>query len=94
MTNNQTGAYGNLVARAWSDPAFTAQLLADPITALNAMNASMPSGVRVKVVENTEDLVHIVLPPHPADVDLISDESLEKVNGGAWKPTILTQCGC
>jgi hypothetical protein len=92
MTNSQTEAYGNLVARAWSDPQFKAQLLADPITALNAMNAPIPFGVRVKVVENTEDIVHLVLPPRPADAGLLSDEALERVAGGSTIPTFHTGC--
>jgi hypothetical protein len=77
MTNSQTEAYGKMVARAWSGP----QLLADPIAALATVAAPVPPGLRIKVVENTEDLVHLVLRPPPADA-VLSDEALERAVGG------------
>jgi hypothetical protein len=83
----------NLVARAWSDPAFKAQLLADPSATLAAVGSPVPSGIRVKVVENTDQLVHLILPPRPADADLLSEEALETVAGGIPRET-LWSCGC
>jgi hypothetical protein len=70
-----------LVAQAWSDPAFKAKLLAQPVAALAAAGVAMPTGVTVKVFENTDKLVHLVLPPPPAE-DELSDEALDKVGGG------------
>jgi hypothetical protein len=81
MGNSDTTAYAKVVARAWSDPAFKAQLLADPDAALAAAGAPVPPGVAVKVVENTDQLVHLVLPERPADTEL-SQEALEKVAAG------------
>jgi hypothetical protein len=84
MTKSDTTAYAKVVARAWSDPAFKARLLADANAALAAAGASMPPGMTVKVVENTDKLVHLVLPLRPADTEL-SQEALEKVAAGAGK---------
>ena len=51
--------------------------------ALVRAGVDMPAGVTVKVVENTDKHVHLVLPPKPTGD--ISDESLEKIAAG--------QCG-
>jgi hypothetical protein len=42
---------------------------------------AIASGVTVKVVENTSDTVHLILPPPPPEGDL-SDEALDKVAAG------------
>ena len=47
---------------------------------LKSAGVDMPAGVTVKVVENTDKHVHLVLPPKPTGD--ISDESLEKIAAG------------
>jgi hypothetical protein len=79
-----------LVARVWSDPSFKAQLLADPTATLTAAGVPVPPGVRVKVVENTDDTRHFVLPARPADADILSEKDLEKVAAG--EPTVGQMC--
>jgi hypothetical protein len=37
-------AYGRVLAKAWSDPSFKAQLLADPPTALATLGITVPRG--------------------------------------------------
>jgi hypothetical protein len=77
---DNAAARGKIIARAWRDPAFKAKLLADPHAALKDAGVSVPAGVTVKVVENTDTHVHLVLPPKPTG-DL-SDAELDKVAGG------------
>ena len=77
---DNAAAYGKMVAKAWRDPAFKAKLLADPHAALEDAGISVPAGVTVKVVENTDTHVHFVLPPKPTRE--FSDEELEKVWAG------------
>ena len=55
--------HGRIVARAWRDPAFKARLLADPHGALKEAGVDVPAGVTVKVVEDSDSHVHLVLPP-------------------------------
>jgi hypothetical protein len=69
-----------LVVKAWSDPVFKTKLLSDPIAGLVAAGAAIRKGEVVKVVENTENLVHVVLPLQP--VGELSDETLEAVSAG------------
>jgi hypothetical protein len=77
---DKAAAYGKIIAKAWRDPAFKAQLIADPQGTLKSAGVDMPVGVTVKVVENTDKHVHLVLPPKPTGD--ISDESLEKIAAG------------
>jgi hypothetical protein len=73
--------YARLVKRAWSDPDFKAKLLADPASVLDAAGFTMPAGVTVKVVEDTDHQVHLVLPP-PPDVQGLPDDALDLVAAG------------
>src|SRR5262245_19687256 len=90
--------WGQLVARAWSDDAFKARLLAEPAPTLAEQGITMPPGVEIRVHENTPTMVHLTIPPKPSD-DL-SDEQLDSIAGGAEVSTASTVgtfgsvCGC
>ena len=75
-------SYGNIIAKAWSDPAFKAELLADPHKVLTAAGMALKPGVTIKVVENTDTLHHLVLPPKPTGE--LNDADLDKVAGGTF----------
>jgi len=70
-----------LVARAWSDPAFKARLLANPAAVLRAEGVNLPAGVSVHVLENTGEVINLVLPLKPVPADL-SEEELQAVTAG------------
>jgi len=72
---------GQLLIKAWEDPAFKQRLVADPRGVLQEHGLPLPAGKAVRVVEDTAGTVHLVLPPKPADGEL-SDEQLEQVAGG------------
>ncbi|HTB38086.1 MAG TPA: NHLP leader peptide family RiPP precursor [Reyranella sp.] len=72
---------GKVIARAWREPAFKAKLIADPRATLTAAGVSVPGGVTVKVVEDTDTHLHFVLPPKPTGQ--LSDEALDKVAAGS-----------
>jgi hypothetical protein len=72
--------WGQLVARAWGDEAFKARLLAEPGPALAEQGIQLPLGVEVRVHENSPTVVHLTLPPAPAEE--LSDEQLDVVAGG------------
>lgn len=79
MTENEN-AYRKIIEKAWRDPAFKAQLIANPAAALKAEGIDVPDGVTVTVVEDGDNHFHMVLPPAPAEE--LSDEDLEAVTGG------------
>jgi hypothetical protein len=72
--------YGQIMARAWTDPSFKERLLSDPPTVLSEYGVNIPPGLEIVAVENTPDRVYIIIPPPP--VEDISDEDLVAVAGG------------
>ena len=60
-------AYGRVVAQAWSDEAFKKKFLSDPIGVFKENGIEVPEGVRVKIVENTDEDVHFILPSKPGE---------------------------
>jgi len=74
-------AFGKIIAKAWRDPAFKVELIANPAAALKAEGIDVPAGMAVTVVENTDKLFHLVLPPVPSNE--LSDEALDAVAGGS-----------
>jgi hypothetical protein len=83
-------AWQLLVARAWSDPPFKAKLLADPAAMLRAEGLTVPPGMTVKIAENTEKVLNLVLPLKPAPEDL-SEEELQGVAAGR---STVSNCDC
>ena len=79
--HDKTKTYGKIIAKAWREPAFKAKLIADPQATLKEAGVTVPAGVTVKVVENTDAQFYFVLPPKPAGQ--LSDEALDSVAGGA-----------
>jgi len=77
---DRAAAYGKVIARAWRDPSFKAKLIADPQSTLKQAGVSIPAGVTVKVLENTDMHFHLVLPVRPAGA--LSDEELDQAAGG------------
>jgi hypothetical protein len=73
--------WGRIVARAWTDAAYKQRLLADTSAVLREEGVEVPPAVQVKVVEDSNTLVHFTLPPKPGDQEL-SEEQLDKVAGG------------
>jgi hypothetical protein len=81
--------WGQIVARTWSDEAFRKRLLADPAAVLKEHGLEVPAGVQVRVVEDTEHVIHLTLPRPPAMKADISEQALAGVVGGA--PANLTE---
>ena len=76
----QAKLYGRIVARAWQDEAFKGRLLAEPREALAEMGVEVPAGHEVRVVEDTERVTHLVIPPSSGEE--LSEEQLDQVAGG------------
>jgi len=71
------------IARAWTDAAYKTKLLSDPQAALADAGIEVASGTTVKVMENTADIRHLVLPIAPSNAGELDVEDLEKVAGGS-----------
>ena len=70
---------GQIIAKYWADEGFKQKLVTNPVATLKAEGVDVPSGVSVKVLENSDKVFHLVIPPKPTD---LSDEDLDKVAGG------------
>lgn len=73
--------YGKLVAKAWEDEAFKAELLSDPMKVFKENGIELTDGIEVRMVENTAETVHFILPPEPSGE--LSDDQLQGAAGGA-----------
>jgi hypothetical protein len=74
-----------VIAKAWADEEFKAALKADARAALASQGIEVPEGVTLKVMENTDRVIHLVLPQAPEMA--LSGEALE----GAGE---VGRCGC
>jgi hypothetical protein len=72
-------AFAKMVAKAWGDDAFRTRLLADPNAALAGEGITAPEGKKFAIVEDTDDVLHVVLPARPTE---LSDDELDSVAGG------------
>ena len=69
-----------LVQKAVDDPSFRAALISDPRNTIREETGlHIPSGINLKVVEESSDMLCLVLPPAEGE---LSDLELEAVAGG------------
>jgi hypothetical protein len=78
---------GQVISRAWTDEDYKARFVADPVGVMAEAGIETPAGMDFRVVENTDSVVHIILPPAPAEEVELSDEALEVVAGGSTAGT-------
>jgi hypothetical protein len=86
--------WGQIVAQAWRDEAFRRRLLAEPAAVLKEHGLEMPAGVQVRIVEDTEHVIHLTLPRRPASPGEVSEEELATVAAGRAmiSPSVYLQC--
>ena len=70
--------WAKIVAKAWCDEAFKAELLNNPEQVLKAEGAEIPEGVHVHVVEerkpSTAEEIYLYLPPVNQSITLEEEE--------------------
>jgi hypothetical protein len=54
-----------LIERCWSDSSFKERLTSDPKAVLKELGVDLPDNVKVNIVENTRDVVNLVIPVAP-----------------------------
>jgi hypothetical protein len=73
--------WGQIVARAWTEEGFKKRLLADPAAVLKEHGVTVPPGLQVRVMEDTDQVRHLTLPQMPV-TDQLSEEDLQLAAGG------------
>jgi hypothetical protein len=90
--DNWQKPWGMLVAKAWSDDDLKQRLMADPAAVLAEHGIEVPLGIDLRVVEDTDDVCHLVLPASPSgdlvDEELTSSIGFDSFSGGCGA------CGC
>jgi|SRR5688572_14406859 len=77
----QSNAWGQIVVKAVADEKFKMRLLANPSAVLKEHGLEIPPGIQVKIVEDSDKVVHLTLPANSSTNELSEDE-LENVAGG------------
>ncbi|MDE0887959.1 MAG: NHLP leader peptide family RiPP precursor [Phycisphaerales bacterium] len=85
MTDQKT-QLASVFAACWKDDALKARFISDPKAVLSEHGLDVPDGIDVKVVENSDNCVHIMLPAAPSGYHDLSDAELSAAAGGG--------CGC
>jgi len=73
-----------IAKRAWEDPAFEAEFMADPKATFEKYTGRpLPEEVKIFAHYNSPSEIHFVLPRRTESIgDELSDEDLERVAGG------------
>jgi len=69
-----------IITRCWEDEEFKKRLMADPAKILDAEGVSVPDGVSIRVVEDTDQVRTLIIPPAPSHLD---DDQLKGITGGS-----------
>lgn len=59
-------AWKGIVAKAWTDDQFRTALIANPDKVLAENGFQIPAGLGFQIVEDTDTVRHLILPPRPA----------------------------
>ncbi len=78
----QKNQLASLFAACWKDEALKARFMSDPKAVLLEHGMEVPEGIDVKVVENSENCVHITMPGAPTGHHELSDAELAAAAGG------------
>lgn len=79
-----------IIAKCWEDEEFKKRLMAAPNDVLRAEGVRIPEGITVKVVEDTDTQVHLVL---PCSRSKLFDADLDAVSGG-WSGPLPINAWC
>ena len=80
-----------IIARCWEDEEFKKRLMADPAKILGAEGVSVQDGVSIRVVEDTEQVRTLIIPPAPSFH--LDDDQLKGITGGGYKDPFLCSLG-
>ena len=68
-----------IITRCWEDEEFKKRLMADPKKVLDGEGVNVPDGVSIRVMEDTEQVRTLIIPPAPSHLD---DDQLNGIAGG------------
>lgn len=54
--------WAKIITKAWADEDFKVRLIAEPVAVLKEEGIEVPEGITIKVIENTDNVTHVVIP--------------------------------
>lgn len=72
----------DIVTKAWADEQFKQRLLADPASVLKENGVTVPAGLTVNVIENTDVVYNLILPLKPRQATELTEDELENIAAG------------
>jgi Nitrile hydratase, alpha chain len=79
MEKEDLGSLATVIEKAWTDDSYKEALVADPEAVLSSEGISLPQGVRLRVVEDTGEMIHLVLPARPVSAQDLKLYDLNKL---------------
>lgn len=73
-------AWGKIVVKAWVDESYKQRVLKNPEAVLKENGVELPQGMKLKAVEDTSEVHHVIIRQKPTDT--LSVEELKKISGG------------
>ena len=67
---NTSRQLGEVILRAWTDPAFLQQLQSDPKGTLQGAGVPVADGVNVQVLQESGQQAYLVIPQKPANLQV------------------------
>jgi Nitrile hydratase, alpha chain len=86
----QERKFEKVIATALVDKAFKQKLMVDPVSVLRAEGVEIRPGVEIRVVEDTENVHHLLLPVKPSGKEL-TDDQLKQIAGGVGSTSTVRQ---
>lgn len=84
-TPRRSDVEAQVIARAWRDPRFKRALMESPRRVLQeVLETEIPRDVRIRVVEETEDTLYLVLPRNPSEYvdERLNEDDLSRLAMG------------
>lgn len=83
ITKEQWTRVQKTIGKAWANDSFKQKLKGNPMAVLAEEGIEVPGNVEVVVLEDTENVVHVVIPNHPTGGEgEVSMEDLATAYGG------------
>jgi hypothetical protein len=73
-----------VIAKAWADEAFKQRLISQPSETLREEGVDTPPDVELCVVESTDKLVYLILPPRPTDMSIEAELVERRLAPAGW----------
>jgi len=97
MSEENKDLSGKILARVLKDEDFKKSLIENPGETLSKeYDIKVPEGLTLKILEDTPDVKHLVLPCiEPAALEQLSEEAIDNIAaaGDGWKVTVAVSVG-